>query len=236
MNGFFVFVRENWFKLAIAGLLLFLVFKKQLNVQMNVEEPSKVVAPEQPPAARKSIRERLTDFISSDNPNRANHLAIKPFSGTESDMTAFNALASVPGSLRDAFINRFRKVATDEQKKFGIPASIILGNALLISKAGESAPVQQGLNFFGLTCTPDWQGEQGTIDGMCYRFYETAWMSFRDHSLYLTTGDFSSTAELKDKSYADWAIFLEAAGYKPIPNYSMQVLEAIQTYRLDQWD
>lgn len=236
MNGLLVFIRENWFKLAIAGLLLFLVFKNQLNIEMNVEEPSKVVAPQQPAMVRKGIRERLTDLFSSDKQSQTDRLAIKPFSGAGSDMAAFKELESVPASLRDAFISRFRKVAIEEQKKFGIPASIILANALLISKAGESAPVQQGLNFFGLPCTPDWQGEQGTLDGTCYRFYETAWMSFRDHSLYLTTGDFSSTAELKGKSYADWAISLESAGFKPVANYSMQVLEVIQTYRLDQWD
>ena len=64
----------------------------------------------------------------------------------------------------------------------------------------------------------------------------TAWMSFRDHSLYLTTGKYSGTRALKGKDFSAWALFLEKEGFAPIPNYSLQVLEVIQTYDLDRAD
>jgi flagellum-specific peptidoglycan hydrolase FlgJ len=179
--------------------------------------------------------ERLTDLFSPPVAKRVDRMEIKPFVSTEG-MEAAQSLARVEASIRDAFINRFRRVALEEQEKFGIPASIILGNALLISQAGESEGVQKGLNFFGLPCTPDWQGEKGDIAGKCYRYYETAWMSFRDHSLYLTTGKYSGTRALKGKDFSAWALFLEKEGFAPVPNYSLQVLEVIQTYHLDRKD
>jgi len=138
--------------------------------------------------------------------------------------------------MREAFIQRFGDVAKAEQEKFGIPASIVLGNALLIGKAGESMPVKLGLNFFGLPCTEDWQGEKGEIEGRCYRYYESAWMSFRDHSLFITTGKFSSLRTLKGQPYAEWAEALEKAGFQPVPEYAMQVKKVVRQYGLERWD
>lgn len=236
MGNVVSFIRGNWFKLAIAALLLFLVFKKNLNIQMNINGPANSTEMESTTPKRPSFRERLTDLFSSGSTEQADKLMIKPFSEKDPAMEGVTSLDAVTPSIRDAFIRRFRHVAEEEQSKYGIPASIVLGNALLISRAGESGLVQQGLNFFGLECTADWRGSKGEIGGKCYRYYDTAWMSFRDHSLFITTGQYSATAELKGKDFATWAIKLEELGFHPCKNYSLQVLEVIQTYKLDQWD
>ncbi len=235
MGSVLAFIRENWFKLAIAVLLLFVVFRRELSVEMNVRGKAEASQPEPPRVSKRSFVERLTDLFSPPVAKKVDRMEIKPFTSTEG-MEATQSLARVEASIREAFISRFRRVALEEQQKFGIPAAIILGNALLISQAGESEGVQKGLNFFGLPCTQDWQGEKGDIAGKCYRYYETAWMSFRDHSLYLTTGKYSGTRTLKGKDFSAWALFLEKEGFAPIPNYSLQVLEVIQTYDLDRAD
>jgi flagellum-specific peptidoglycan hydrolase FlgJ len=235
MGSVLVFIRENWFKLAIAALLLFIVFRKELSVEMNVKGKAETSQPDLPRVPKRNFVERLTDMFSPPVAKKVDRMEIKPFASA-GGMEATQSLARVEASIREAFLNRFRRVALEEQNKFGIPASIILGNALLISQAGESELVQKGLNFFGLPCTQDWQGERGDIAGKCYRYYETAWMSFRDHSLYLTTGKYSGTRTLAGKDFSAWALYLEKEGFAPIPNYSLQVLEVIQTYDLDRQD
>lgn len=233
------FFQRNWFKIAVAALLVYLSIKKDVRLQMNLHAPSEVPA-QVPATAGGGIREKFTELLFGNQPVQAplpgvEQMDIQPFR-KELDFSGVNALATIAAPMKQAFIQRFGRVAQAEKEKFGIPASIVLGNALLISKSGESMQVKLGLNFFGLPCTDDWKGNKGEIEGKCYRYYESAWMSFRDHSLYLTTGKFSGMRGLKDRSYAEWAKYLEKAGFKPVPNYAEQVVRVIQTYELDKWD
>jgi flagellum-specific peptidoglycan hydrolase FlgJ len=61
-------------------------------------------------------------------------------------------------------------------------------------------------------------------------------MSFRDHSLFITTGKFSSLRTLKGQPYAEWAEALEKAGFQPVPEYAMQVKKVVRQYGLERWD
>ncbi len=240
MGKLIAFLRDNWFKIAIAVLLVFIAFKKDIHFNVNMNAPAQQAAPGAPSLhSNTSSQEHLTEDRLAKKGSffqkGIERLDVQPFR-KHADLTQAMELANVDAPIREAFISRFKQVAKAEQEKFGIPASIILGNAMLISKAGESALVQNGLNFFGLPCTEDWQGEKGVIQGTCYRYYESAWMSFRDHSLYLTTGKFSPMRNYRGKRYTDWAKALVLNGYAPVPDYSSQVLEVIKTYGLAQWD
>ncbi len=233
------FFQRNWFKIAVAALLLYLSIKKDVRLQMNLHAPEEQPA-EVPAGAGGVIREKFTEFLLGNQPVQAplpgaEQMDIQPFR-KETDFSGINALSAIAPPMKEAFIQRFGRVAKAEQEKFGIPASIVLGNALLISKSGESMQVKLGLNFFGLPCTDDWKGDKGEIEGQCYRYYESAWMSFRDHSLYITTGKFSKMRSLKDSGYSEWAQALEKAGFRPVPDYAAQVGRVIQTYQLDKWD
>lgn len=240
MGKLTIFLRNNWFKIAIAVLLVFIAFKKDISFNVNMNAPAQQAAPGAPASQEpQRPKEHLTeDRLAKKGAffqKGIERLDVQPFR-KNADLIQVMELSKVDAPIREAFIARFRPVAKGEQEKFGIPASIILGNALLISKAGESALVQHGLNFFGLPCTEDWQGEKGEIQGTCYRYYESAWMSFRDHSLYLTTGKFSPMRNYRGKKFTDWAKALELNGFSPAPDYANQVLEVIRTYDLAQWD
>lgn len=240
MGKLTIFLRNNWFKIAIAVLLVFIAFKKDISFNVNMNAPAQQTAPgipaiQQPTQPKEHLTEGRTAKKSLFKKEAIERLDVQPFR-KNADLTQVMELAKVDAPIREAFIARFRQVAKTEQEKFGIPSSIILGNALLISKAGESALVQDGLNFFGLPCTEDWQGEKGNIQGSCFRYYESAWMSFRDHSLYLTTGKFSPMRSYRGKGYKEWAKALEVNGYSPASDYANQVLEVIRTYNLAQWD
>ena len=170
-------------------------------------------------------------------PLSVDHLTLEPFTKEHNTLPpALQEMGQIAAAEREAFINRFKKVALDEQAKFGIPASVIMGNALLISRIGHSEAVIKGNNFFGLICTPDWQGDSGTYGGKCYRHYDTAWMSFRDHSLYLTTGKFTPLRNLKGKPYPDWAAEMEKTGFAPEPDFARTLIQVIEAYQLNQLD
>jgi flagellum-specific peptidoglycan hydrolase FlgJ len=237
MRKLAAFFQRNWFKIALAVLLVYITFKKEIRLQMNLQRPME--QPAEAPREVRKPREKFTDFLfgqkAGDALPGAEQLEIQPFR-KETAHAELNALAAIPDPMREVFIERFGRVAKAEQEKFGIPASIVLGNALLIGKAGEAMSVKLGLNFFGLTCTEDWLGEKGEIEGRCFRYYESAWMSFRDHSLFITTGKFSSLRSLKGQTYSAWADALEKAGFKPVPDYALQVKTVIRRYGLAQWD
>ncbi|MEZ4988463.1 MAG: glucosaminidase domain-containing protein [Saprospiraceae bacterium] len=116
------------------------------------------------------------DWLSGWGKDKANHHLLK-------------RLRQVSEPDIEAFVQRFQHVAQSEQEKFGIPASIILAHALLQSNAGTLPVASVGYNYFALPCTSDWEDQ--TQDGSsseCLRKYNNAWLSFRDHSLFLTTG------------------------------------------------
>ena len=90
------------------------------------------------------------------------------------------------------YIETYKDVAQSNMKKYGIPASIILGQAILESGAGTAPLSEQANNHFGIKCHKDWLGESIKYDddsiAECFRKYYNASDSFRDHALFLTKG------------------------------------------------
>ncbi|GAB4493597.1 MAG: hypothetical protein OHK0019_17900 [Saprospiraceae bacterium] len=136
-----------------------------------------------------------------------------------------------------AFIRRFENVAISERKNFGIPSSIILGCALVNSAAGKADWVNQTNNFFDLACTSDWEGSTATVDGRCLRRYESAWASFRDYSIFLTSQEWFGG--VKKSAGKDWQKWVKALAEKDISNsdnFGKELERVIQTHRLYDLD
>ncbi|MCB9299472.1 MAG: glucosaminidase domain-containing protein [Lewinellaceae bacterium] len=237
------YLQRNWFKLGIAAILLFLVLKKDLSFRINLNTPIPIEQPQQPPrpAGQKGedgSRERYTEArqpAAADLPG-TERFELLSSSGGRREVQAIDQLELVDKEIVQGYIKRFGKVAVAERKKFGIPASIILANALLHSQAGTREMARNGNNQFALSCTPDWQGPSISVDGRCYRQYENAWTSFRDHSLYLTTGTFAHLQQLPNDDYKAWANALEKAVFSPEKNLARQLIRVIENYGLAQWD
>ncbi len=128
-----------------------------------------------------------------------------------------------------AFVDRFAHVAAAEEKKFGIPSAIILANGLYHSRGGTSVLVARGNNYFALPCTSRWEGAALRLEGKCYRSYDNAWLSFRDHSLWLARW----SAGLSANDLAGWAALLEREVYGE-PGLGGRLVELIRTWQLDQ--
>ena len=239
-----MFVRQNWLKLAAALVLIFILLKKDLSFNINLRSPvrpnQEQVQPSQQ-AKEEKTEERFTEHRKA-SPTNADNGSVELFElpvfgkGSKTRARAVDKLSAVSEEIKQGYLKRFTKVALSESDKFGIPASIILANGLLHSLAGTSERTQSGENHFAIRCSEDWKGDTIEQEGACYRQYDNAWTSFRDHSLYITTGKFSTLRKLEPHDYKAWAKALEKGKYSDEPHLSRQLLQVIDEFGLDRLD
>ena len=139
------------------------------------------------------------------------------------------------------YIQTYKDIAIREMREHKIPASITLAQGLLESGAGNSALAREAKNHFGIKCHKGWEGDSYIMDDdekdECFRKYDNAEESFRDHSLFLTTrGRYSALFDLDITDYEGWAKGLKAAGYATNPKYAQLLIDRIELYDLAQYD
>ncbi len=136
-----------------------------------------------------------------------------------------------------AYIQEWKSVAVENQKDYGIPASIIMAQALLESAAGTSELAMNANNHFGIKCNNDWMGGVYYYDddskGECFRQYPDAAYSFKDHALFLQRPRYATCFEIALEDYEGWARRLKECGYATDMNYAPKLIKLIETYRLD---
>jgi len=225
----YTYFRKHWFHLLWIGLLLFVLLKKDLSFHLQLNSPAQ---PESPQPVDQGPEESFTEWSAPPENGQKLGLSSAP---SEPGLVLLQSVEALdPGTVR-SFLDRFADVAKAEEKKFGLPAAIILGHALLISKAGKSIIAEEANNYFALPCTSDWKGPRSSFDGSCLRAYPNAWTSFRDHSLYLTTGSRADLRKLKGKSIGKWIEALSERDFRQIPDYELQLQAAIRTFRLEDY-
>ena len=230
------YLKRNWFKISVAALLIFVALKKDLSFKLNLNTPTKTEqAPEAPPQEKVVKSERFTDNIEHhSSASQTEHFDLTAAARSTPKITALDRLQRVGKDRVQQYISRFEKVAKSEERKFGIPASIILANALLQSQAGTApwASSESGNNHFILACSEDWKGKQKTYDGLCLRQYKNAWTRFRDHSFFITTGAYNDLKSLSSSDVQGWAEALEKKKFSEEAGLARQLLEVIRVYDL----
>ena len=245
------FVIKNWYKLAILGFFCYLFLQKDLSFQINLNAPfqNEEVPSEKSPSEteqqpfHKPVKKQLEKITQNEDPPKVATIPEQPmnklgfdFGQTETpNEDNFLNLAKIDDGKKVKFLKRFAHVAINERKKFGIPSSIILANALLHSQAGKSVKVSRGNNYFGVPCTGDWSGATENF-GSCFRAYKNAWASFRDHSNYITSNQFSDLRNLGSQNYKAWAAALAQKKYSNEPNLEKKLLELIKEFQLYELD
>lgn len=135
-----------------------------------------------------------------------------------------------------SYINQWRATALAQQQQYGIPASITLAQGLLESGAGQSDLATTANNHFGIKCHSDWQGGTFRKDDdkrdECFRSYQKAEDSFRDHSLFLKRKRYEVLFTYPVTDYKAWANGLKACGYATDPSYPQKLIRIIETYDL----
>ena len=219
------FVWRHWLRIGIAVVAIVIISRKQinLNVRLGLPAMAQEMVDAGPGVAENGLLGSLNLFGGARAP-------------AAPDPTLLDRLVEVDQRSVDAFVERFAHVAQSEQQKFGIPASIILANGLLQTGAGLGSGTRQLNNWFGLPCTDDWRGASRVVDGACLREYETAWLSFRDHSQYLTTGRFRALRDLPANDGPRWAAGLEELNFNATPGLARQLTQTIDRYHLDRFN
>ena len=140
-----------------------------------------------------------------------------------------------------AYIDRYKAVAIEELKQYGIPASITLAQGIHESSCGNSPLATNANNHFGIKCHDGWTGKTYRHDDdkpqECFRVYNTPEESFRDHSDFLKTRSrYANLFTLQPGDYHGWARGLKADGYATNPKYPDIIIKLIDDYNLTQFD
>jgi LysM repeat protein len=142
---------------------------------------------------------------------------------------------------RSEYIEKYKDDAIQEMHHSGVPASITLAQGILESGDGNSPLALYANNHFGIKCHTSWKGETFVMDddekNECFRKYNSAYESFKDHSEFLTSRSrYASLFELKITDYKGWATGLKAAGYATNPKYADLLIALIEKHELNQYD
>jgi flagellum-specific peptidoglycan hydrolase FlgJ len=140
-----------------------------------------------------------------------------------------------------AYIAQYKAIAMKEMKRTGVPASITLAQGILESNSGESTLAKKHNNHFGIKCKSDWTGAKAYQDDdakqECFRAYETAEVSFKDHSNFLKNRpNYVDLFLLDPVDDTAWAYGLKKAGYATAADYPKKLLKIIDDYELAQYN
>jgi hypothetical protein len=141
---------------------------------------------------------------------------------------------------RTEYIDTYKKMAMDEMKRTGIPASITLAQGCLESGDGNSTLAKKANNHFGIKCH-DWKGpsikQDDDAKNECFRKYKSAEESYRDHSDFLTSKSrYAELFDLKPGDYKGWAKGLKRTGYATSPTYAEALIKLVEDFELNKYD
>jgi LysM repeat protein len=140
-----------------------------------------------------------------------------------------------------AYIAQYKTIAMKEMKRSGVPASITLAQAIVESNSGESNLAKNHNNHFGIKCKSDWTGAKTYQDDdakqECFRAYDAAELSFKDHSNFLKNRpNYVDLFLLDPVDDTAWAYGLKKAGYATASDYPKKLLKIIDDYELAQYN
>lgn len=147
-------------------------------------------------------------------------------------------------SKRDDFINSIAPYAQDVQRKYGVPASIVIAQAALETGWGDKI---LGNNLFGIKAGSSWNG--ATIDMRTHEFingkntsvvdrfraFDSISDSFEQYGKFLASKvRYSKVVNAKNASEA--ADELQKAKYATDPNYAEKLKSIINVNNLTRFD
>lgn len=149
--------------------------------------------------------------------------------------------------------NEFLKLAVPAaqaaQRKWGVPASVTIAQAILESGWGQSALARQANNFFGIKATAHADSGSYTefpttefVDGRRvseiakFARYPSPTGSFDAHAVLLALTERYQPAMAVRNDAGAFASELQICGYSTNPAYGSELRSLIQLYDLSQYD
>ncbi len=175
-----------------------------------------------------NLERKIKDFFSINKQISVFCLIFMAFS-------AFSASAQTKHQRYLDYIERYKPVALQFEREYGIPASITLAQGLLESYVGQSRMAQEANNHFGIKAY-HWKGEvYGACDSLGtvgYRKYGAPEDSYLDHAKFLKGPRYSVLYEFDVNDYRSWAQGLRDCGYAEDENYPAKLISIIEQYEL----
>ena len=234
-------LKKSGLKLLLVLVLAVVVLKKDFVFSINLTSPRQQAPIQEQrmptPAPSQSIEKKENKITDTQTQPMSEGNKSSIIVTAKPSQPSWKTLEKVDKKIREAYVRRFAHVAVDEMKKYGIPASVTIAQAILHSSAGTNEPALMGHNHFNLECNSEWKGDKMDFNtGKCYREYASSWRSFRDHSQYITSGKFSHLKNLSRTDYKGWIAALAKTGYSSEKGYEQYLLKAIKKYNLTRYD
>ncbi len=214
------------YKLALFLLVIFIVSCKSSKPVIRTTSKTKINVHKKPSTNTKTVA------ISTPNKDSKKD--------SEETLEATSSVKTYAEEVK-LYIDNFKETAKNNMKQHGIPASITLAQGILESGAGKGKLAQTANNHFGIKCHTGWSGETVNHDDdaaqECFRKYNHASESYRDHSLFLTSRTrYSKLFKLNKGDYKSWAKGLKEAGYATDVKYPDKLIGLIERYELYKYD
>ncbi len=212
-----------WVKITMLCLLVYLLFQKEMQFNFSFNAPfSGLISSAEANIPSVGLQKNVSKVISKDE-------SLGELTKGVSDQQVTN------------YIKRFAEVAVKEMNKYGIPASIKMGQGIMESSSGKSLLATQSNNHFGIKCRRKCKGctcrnyaDDDVFD--MFRVFETDWESWREHSLLLSNNSRYSKLKKHGKDYKKWAAGLQKAGYATDKKYAEKLVRIIEKYKLYKLD
>lgn len=136
------------------------------------------------------------------------------------------------------YINTYKEMALEQERLYGVPATITLAQGIVETGAGTSRLAREARNHFGIKAHNDWKGpvykaKDDEIGLSSFRQYNSAQESFTDHSRFLKRhARYRSLFSLNILNYRDWAQGLQDAYYASSPVYAQTLIQYIEKFQL----
>lgn len=159
-----------------------------------------------------------------------------------------SAEPKLPEFTVDSYVSKYRLVAQLESHRSGIPASIVLAQAILESGYGNSNLCQRSKNHFGIKWNNATDGDfvysmdddydkNGKHIPSKFITYKDDIESFRHHSDFLMARThYKSLFRYDNTDFVNWAYGLRECGYSTDRSYGVQLIQLIKRYALNIYD
>ena len=147
-------------------------------------------------------------------------------------------------SKSSEYVEKYAEFAIEQQRKYGIPASVTLAQGILESANGQSQLSRECNNHFGIKAGRSWLdagGQYGTYtdDKPNEKFckYASVGDSYEHHSLILKNNDrYAACFRLQQDDYRGWCQGLQNAGYATSKGYASSLISVIDRMDLTKYD
>ena len=142
-------------------------------------------------------------------------------------------------SSRQEYIEAYSELAKIQMRRYGIPASVTLAQAIIESANGKSTLSNVANNHFGIK--GDFHGNYVLADddkpNEHFKKYDNVGQSYEDHSKVLMNDRYRKlTKDLAPDDYRGWAAAIKKGGYATDGNYVKTIVGVIEGANLQKYD